>query len=260
MATTDLSTRVIVQGLRTTVVGVNVTYVPSLESTQDEVAALDDDDPEGSVFITDEQTAGRGRHGRQWLAPPGTSLLLSVMLRPSAEVFPKLVMVASLALANAVEQVTGLHAEIKWPNDLLVNGKKAGGVLVEGAFFGEDPRYAAIGIGVNVNWDAMTIAGAPYPATSLSQELGQPISRNTLAIALLNELDRLYLAAQRGEPVREAWRAKVSTLGRHVRLMLDGIAVDGIAEDVDGDGALLVRSADGKLEAYYAAEVTLQEA
>jgi len=257
MPSTELSTRAIVQGLRTQIVGVNISYFASLESTQDEAAAVEDDDPEGAVFITDEQTAGRGRHGRQWEAPPGSGLLLSVQLRPSAAVCPLLGMIASLAACRAIQQTTGLAAAIKWPNDLLVNGRKVGGVLVETEFFGEDPHFTAVGVGINVNWDAISIPDAPYPVSSLSKELGAPVSRNQLAIALLNELDRLYLAAQRGQSPYADWKALVATLGTRVRVAVPG-RFDGIAKDVTVDGGLVVRADDSEERTFYAGDVTLQ--
>ncbi len=256
---TDLSTHAIVSGLHTQIVGCTVAFFQSIESTQDEAqAAALDDEPEGCVFIADEQSKGRGQHGRHWEAPPGTGLLLSVMLRPSVEVYPQLVMVASLAAVQAIADVTGLQPALKWPNDVLVNGRKAGGILVEGEFLGDAPRYVAVGIGLNVNWDDIALPDAPYAPTSLSREAGHPIPRTQLAIALLNHLDALYLAAQRGEPLLDAWRAKLSTLGKHVRLMAGSRTIEGVAEDVTADGALVLRLPDGSTEAHLMGEITLQ--
>lgn len=256
MPSSDLSTRIIVQGLRTQVVGANVSYFASLPSTQDEAAAVEDDDPEGAVFITDEQTSGRGRNGRHWDAPPGAGLLLSVQLRPSVAVCALLGMIASLAACRAIEQTTGLAVAIKWPNDLLVNNRKVGGVLVETEFYGEDPHFTALGVGINVNWDGIDIPDAPYPVSSLSKELGQAVSRNQLAIALLNELDRLYLAAGQGESPYDDWKALVATLGTKVRVLTPG-RFDGTAVDVSADGALVVRAENGDERTFYAGDVTL---
>lgn len=257
MSTNPISTRRIVFGLDTQIVGVNITYQESMPSTQDEAHSVEDDDPEGMVFITDEQTEGRGRDGRTWVAPPGAGLLLSVYLRPDATTYAKLGMVASLAAAEAIAAVTGLPTTIKWPNDLLVNGRKVGGVLVEGHFFGEVPHHAAVGVGINVNWDTIDIPEAPYVPTSLSRELGEPVDRNALAIALLNHLDRLYLAAQRGAPIHDAWRARLSTLGQRVHLAGSGPERDALAVDVTPDGGLVVQDAAGGQETVYAADVTL---
>lgn len=260
MPSSDLSPRVIVQGLRTEVVGSNVTYFESIESTQDEAASVEDDDPEGAVFVAEEQTEGRGRHGRSWLAPRGSSLLLSVQLRPSAQAYRQFGMLAPLAAARAIEHVTGLPAAIKWPNDLLVHGRKVGGVLVEAEFFGEDPHFVAVGVGINANWDDVDLPDAAYPVTSLSRELGKPVSRNQLAVAFLNELDRLYLAVQRGASVYLDWRAKVSTLGQRVQVSEGARRYTGVAEDLAPDGALVVRRDDGSVETVYAADVTLAPA
>jgi BirA family transcriptional regulator, biotin operon repressor / biotin---[acetyl-CoA-carboxylase] ligase len=162
-------------------------YLERCASTQRELGA---DAPEGAVVATDEQTAGRGRLGRPWFAAPGTSLLFSLNLRPTVQTpqLPGLAIVAGMATAEAVGQVTGLMPEIKLPNDLLVEGRKLAGILAEAR---ED--RVVLGIGVNVNVAPEDLPkGVDLEATSLLAELGTPTDRAKLLAAILLELERRY--------------------------------------------------------------------
>lgn len=162
-------------------------YVESTPSTQ---LLLPPDAPEGAVAVAGEQTAGRGRLGRSWLAPPGTSLLCSVQLRPEVpgERLPELTGVAARACAEAIAALTSLAAEVKFPNDVLVQGRKAAGVLAEAR---ED--RVVLGIGVNVNVpDDLLPEDVGRPATSLLVETGRDIDRAELLVELLERLERAY--------------------------------------------------------------------
>ena len=169
--------------------GAEYLYLESTPSTQ---LLLDADAPEGTVVVADEQTSGRGRLGRRWLAPAGTSLLCSVQLRPRVDPqrLPELTGVAAHAAAEALETVTGLAVEIKEPNDLLVGGRKVAGVLAEAR-----EERVVLGIGINVN-----IADADLPkevdlqATSLLVETGEATDRAELLAELLDRLERRYAA------------------------------------------------------------------
>jgi BirA family transcriptional regulator, biotin operon repressor / biotin---[acetyl-CoA-carboxylase] ligase len=160
-------------------------FVARCESTQRELPA---DAPEGAVVATDEQTAGRGRLGRSWFAEPGTSLLFSINLRPPVETprLPELSVVAGLATADAIREVTRLTPDIKLPNDLLVGGRKLAGILAEA----KDDRVV-LGIGINVNAKTLPKDVDTQP-TSLLAELGAPVGRATLLAAILLELERRY--------------------------------------------------------------------
>ncbi len=162
-------------------------YLEQCESTQRELPA---DAPEGAVVAADEQTAGRGRMGRPWLAAPGTSLLFSVNLRPPVETqrLPALTIVAGVAAADGVREATGLMPEIKLPNDLLVNGKKLAGILAEAR---EDRVVLGMGINVNVSREDLP-AEVDRESTSLLVELGEPVDRARLLAAILLELERQY--------------------------------------------------------------------
>jgi BirA family biotin operon repressor/biotin-[acetyl-CoA-carboxylase] ligase len=162
-------------------------FVESTPSTQ---LLLDAAAPEGAVVVADEQTAGRGRLGRRWLAPAGTSLLCSVQLRPSVNPsrLPELTGVAARACAQAIEDVAGVLPEVKFPNDLLLGGRKLAGVLAEA----REGRVVA-GIGVNVNIHASDLpADVGKPATSLLLETGHEVDRSALLVALLDRLEAGY--------------------------------------------------------------------
>jgi BirA family biotin operon repressor/biotin-[acetyl-CoA-carboxylase] ligase len=169
--------------------GLDYRYVDSTPSTQ---LLLPPEAEEGAVVAAGEQTAGRGRLGRSWVAPAGTSLLCSVQLRPtvSSERLPELTGVAAHACSEAIEAVTGLQTELKFPNDVLVGGRKVAGILAEA----REGRVVA-GIGVNVNVaDADLPSGLETPATSLLVETGREVDRAELLVALLDRLERRYRA------------------------------------------------------------------
>lgn len=163
------------------------TFVESCASTQ---SLLRDDDPEGATVAADHQTAGRGRLGRTWLAPPGRAILCSVLLRPELPmaIWPELSLVAGEAVAAALRAETGLDAVVEHPNDVLVGGRKLVGVLPEAS-----SGRVALGIGVNVNQTAEELpADTAKPPTSLRVELGRELPRAPLLAAILLELERGY--------------------------------------------------------------------
>jgi BirA family biotin operon repressor/biotin-[acetyl-CoA-carboxylase] ligase len=226
-----------------------ILYFPAIGSTNTHAMELARAGAaEGTLVTTDDQTSGRGRVGRSWLAMPYQQLALSVVLRPS---FPPhfLVMASALAVAGAIEEITGLRPGIKWPNDVLLAGRKVCGILIE-----TSGDVAVLGIGLNVNG---SLAGHPEfaaKAATLADALGHGVSREALAASLLKRLDADYAALQGGGEdaragLRAAWRARLVTLGTHVTIRQNNGAIEGLAEDVNADGALLVRAADGVLRA-----------
>lgn len=246
-------------GLGTAVVGREVRSYRQVGSTMDLAReAAQEGAPDGLVIVADEQTAGRGRLNRQWIAPPGSSLLTTILLRPSIEVAQKLTVIASLAVCEAIEEATGLSVRLKWPNDALINGKKVCGILIETD--SQDGHFVAlVGIGLNVNFDPANLTDAVYPPTTLSHELGSEVDRLPLLRALLRHFDRLLAAAQNGVPVHEQWQRRLTTPGLRVRVtMSDGTVEEGVAEGVGPNGELLVRRADGSLATVVAGDVTLR--
>lgn len=218
--------------------------------------------PHGTVVVADEQTAGRGTKGRSWVSEAGRNVLTTLVLRPSAEQMKRLSIVTPAAVAQAVEETTGLSPRIKWPNDVELGRRKFGGILIEGDWRADGPVWALIGIGVNVNFDPTPHAAQiDRPATSLMIELGRELSREAVLAALLNAFERAYERAASQE-VFEAWRSRLDTLGRRVRIIAPNGApiVEGIAEDATFDGALIVRDAEGRRHTITAGEVSLRDA
>jgi len=213
---------------------------------------------EGTVVIADVQTAGRGRSGRSWLSPQG-SLAMSIVLRPPLDYLPGMVMIAALAVVRAIEEMTGLRCAIKWPNDVLVSGKKVCGILVESEAAGKQINYVILGVGVNINFEPSVFPEIAEIATSISHELGKEIDREEFICLLLFELEKLYLELQAGgcSSVYRQWRERLETLGKLVNIRSEQKVERGIAEDVTEDGSLLLRRADGSLVEIVAGDVTV---
>jgi BirA family biotin operon repressor/biotin-[acetyl-CoA-carboxylase] ligase len=167
-------------------------------------------------------------------------------------------MVAALATSRCIEKAAGLKTVIKWPNDVLIRGKKVSGILTESALRGQSVDWAVIGIGINVNFDPKAYPEIADIATSLSVELGKKVSQLEVLLHLLNEVEYFYSALRRGDPIYQEWRAKLETLGKVVQVKTGTDVEKGYAESVDEDGALLLRRPDGTLVRIIAGEVTLR--
>ena len=202
---------------------------------------------EGTVIIAGEQTAGRGRLGQKWLSPPGSSISLSIILRPTLPQLPQLNMAACLATVQSIEKVTGLKPSIKWPNDVLLNGKKVSGILMENIFQGGELKAAILGIGINAKFDALAFTEISAIATSLSTESGREISPGDILPSLLEEFEQLYQELQGGTTVFERWLARVETLGKLVRVKSGDIVEEGYAESINANGSLVLKRPDGSL-------------
>jgi BirA family transcriptional regulator, biotin operon repressor / biotin---[acetyl-CoA-carboxylase] ligase len=204
----------------------------------------------GTVVVADEQTAGRGRRGRRWQARRGEALLCSILLRPSLAPAQgvRLTMLSAVAVAGAL-RCLGLQAAIKWPNDVLLSGRKTAGILVESESAGERMIYAVAGIGVNVNTPAPELATISPQATSLLVEAGHLFSRRRVLRLLLAEFWSRFADMERdgGEAVFSEWRALLDTLGRDVTVTVGDEVISGKAEDVAGDGSLIVHQESGRL-------------
>jgi BirA family transcriptional regulator, biotin operon repressor / biotin---[acetyl-CoA-carboxylase] ligase len=251
-------------GLATEYVGRNVVYLPETGSTNVEARRLAERGvPEGTLVIADHQTAGRGRLQRRWEAPPGSSLLMSLIFRPPLAPFQvqRLTMICGLAVVDAVESETGLRVDLKWPNDLVLCGAKVGGILTEVAMAGDRVDWAIVGIGLNVNVNFAQQPGDFLMApTSLSQALERPVARLPLLKVLLCILERRYEALKAGHSFHNEWAERLVTLGKPVTVSTSDTVWEGTAEGVDADGALLVRLADGRLQVVVAGDVTLRPA
>ncbi|HZU01965.1 MAG TPA: biotin--[acetyl-CoA-carboxylase] ligase [Ktedonobacteraceae bacterium] len=274
-STTQFNIALLQQQLRTLsfAIGNRLVYVPTVGSTN--VLAMQlarAGSEEGLLVLTDSQSAGKGRHGRRWVDVYGCNILSSLLLRP---LFPLylLVMIASLAVVEAIQGVVGEHgitATIKWPNDVLVGNRKVAGILVETSHDRSGQLVAIVGIGVNVNGRltfeegvAPEMAALTATATTLETVYGQQISREFFLAALLRHIEAYYLALQQeartsslsnsiastgpiSRSVREKWRSYLSTLDRTIQVRQGDTVLEGIAEDVNETGELLLRLHSGE--------------
>ena len=223
----------------------------------------------GVVVFAESQTRGRGRMGRSWASPRGKGLWFSVLLRPKLPMSAagRLTSAASVAIARAIREQTGLEAEIKWPNDIFINGRKCAGILAELRSELDAIKFVILGIGLDVNCDA-----GDFPpetrgiATSLKMELAKQerasILRGDFAVALLRELDRACgLAGDDGgfDEIRREWGRRSSTLGKRVALQIGPHRLEGFAQALDEDGALMVRCDHGRIEHVVSGDVMMEK-
>ena len=254
----DLTPEAIHRALTTRVFGRRLHYQETMGSTQDDAHHLAFlGAPEGTLVLAEAQTAGRGRFQRPWITDPGGSLTLSLILKPRLAGLPKLNMLACLAVLFSIRRLTGLPSKIKWPNDILIGGKKVCGILIDSQMRIDEVEYAIVGIGLNVNLDPAKYPEIPS-ATSISAEVGHPVSRLDLLVNILADMERLYEGIQRQEPVHEVWSLFLDTLGRDIVVRWGDVTEQGRAETVDEDGNLLLRRPDGSLVRVIAGEVTLR--
>jgi BirA family biotin operon repressor/biotin-[acetyl-CoA-carboxylase] ligase len=209
--------------------------------------------PDGTIVVAETQTAGRGRRGRAWRDEPGASLLLSIVLRPRLEpaALPTLSLAAAVAVAEALREEPGVDARLKWPNDVLVGGRKIAGLLLE-ARLGHGDTVAVLGVGINVGQRAFP-ADLAGRATSASLAAGRAVDRERVLGAVVAAVHRWRGRLEREgfAPVRARWRELADTLGQPIGV--DGVR--GTAVDIDTDGALLV-DAGGRRTRVLAGEVT----
>lgn len=231
-------------------------YFPEAGSTNE--IALDwlrHEAPTRAVVVADAQVQGRGRLGRSWHAPAGSSLIVSVILRPPEAVLGRLTMVGAVAIAEMIESL-GLDAvDIKWPNDVRLNGLKVCGILPEAAWNGNELLGVVLGMGVNISTD---FSGTPMQATatSLKSALGYAPDRTDLLAQLLTRVD-VWCERAASDVLFDAWRRRLSTIGQTVSV--SHTELRGVAEGVDERGALMVRTEAGSLERVVAGDIRLGE-
>jgi BirA family biotin operon repressor/biotin-[acetyl-CoA-carboxylase] ligase len=277
-----------------------IVYLPSVGSTNHVARERAvQGAPEGLLAIAEEQTAGRGRMGRRWWAPAGSALLSSLLFRPGRTIEPfgqsvseragpargqvraggdglqpaqQLTMLCALAAADAVAELTALAVDLKWPNDLLVRGRKLAGLLAESAYTGDRLDAVIVGLGINVNTDFGSAPPFMDAATSLRLELGHPVDRLPLLVAYLDGVAQRYARFKGGALPFDEWVNRLVTVGQYVTAVVGtqtapspdavgGVSpqrLSGLAEGVDVDGALLLRTSDGSVHRLLAADVSLQ--
>ena len=250
---------------KTRVVGREIHVFQETTSTNDVIERFARDGvTEGVVVFAESQTKGRGRLGRKWTSPARRGLWFSVLLRPDfrPQAATQLTVAAATALTRAITSQTGLRPEIKWPNDLLLRGRKAAGILTELNAELDRVKYLILGIGVDVN-----LAANEFPpelrktATSLKIETGQHVNRAELAAAIIRELDADYerICSGQFESVANEWEERCTTLGQNVTIRVGPRSVQGRAESLDAEGALLLRTQFGHLERIIGGDVSLEK-
>jgi len=237
----------------------DIRYEAEVSSTMDVARELAiQGAPHGTVALAGAQTSGRGRLGRSWVSEPNTNLYFTVVLRPSLTLLSRLAMVTPLAVAEAIEQVTKLRAEIKWPNDVQIDGLKCCGVLIDSEVQGSLPRFCLVGIGINVNSDPDGLPELAGIATSIANCAGHKISREDLLGAVLSRLGAHCMAVESGTPVQHLWKSRLNTIGRSVNVQSGADVHSGVVEDVTEEGTLKLRRDDGSIVSIPAGEVTLR--
>jgi len=250
---------------RTKIIGRDIRVFEQTTSTNDVIEKLARDGVrEGVVVFAESQTGGRGRLGRKWISPARKGLWFSVLLRPELrpQETTQLTVASATALRRAIQSETGLRPEIKWPNDILVGGKKVAGILTELSAEPDKVRHVVLGIGVDVN-----LAAGDLPvemrrtATSLKIESGEAVLRPALAVAALRALDEDYARVCAGQfpAVADEWEANCATIGRNVTVQIGDRKIRGYAESLDDAGALLLRTEHGRLEPITGGDVTLEK-
>ena len=234
-------------GLFTRIVGKRLLFFQEVGSTMDEAKLrAERGTEEGTVVVAETQTSSRGRQGRTWVSRSG-NLYFSVVLYPSLQTLPYLNSLCGVAVVRAIANISGLKPRIKWPNDILLDGKKAAGVLVESAIAGDAVRYSIVGIGINVALDADEIDEIAGGAISLNQASAGDIPRDELLREILQQLDGLYILLNHGNTPVEEWEELLETLGQRVRVSWQGEEYVGFADGIDSQGSLLLRQDNGQV-------------
>lgn len=248
--------------LKTTVFGRKAVMLPSTLSTQGDVQKLAEEGvDEGAIVFAEEQTGGRGRFGRKWFSPSGKGIWMSVLLRPELAIqhTPQLTLLTGVAVCRAIRACTGAQAGIKWPNDLLIDGRKMCGILLESTVEDHEVRYCVAGIGVDANFDKHDYPeDLQHIATSLKIETGHPVDRTALAAAILTELEHLYFLYQKEgfSVIASLWEALSVSLHRKVTITNPHGVIEGTTVGLDPSGALVVEKQDGQRELIVSGEVS----
>ncbi|MDP8263469.1 MAG: biotin--[acetyl-CoA-carboxylase] ligase [Candidatus Ancaeobacter aquaticus] len=250
--------------LCTKIIGRNVVSFEETASTSSVALRMaEDGEPEGTIVIAESQNKGRGRHGRCWSSPKGKGLWFSLILRPdiSPQDISQITCAGAIACARAITDISGCETEIKWPNDIIVGGKKISGILTEINSDLEGIRYVVLGVGINVNVDK-----TDFPkeirniATSMKIELSKNVSRLSVLGSFLQWFEEYYLELQSGkfDRIRTDWISLSNTIGKYVTVETQGKKIEGYATGVDPKGNLVVRLPNGLNEYVMSGDVTVQ--
>ncbi len=258
-----LRERDVKQGLKTKTVGRELVLLPKIDSTN--ILAMElalRGSPEGTVVAAETQSGGKGRLGRTWISPKG-NLYLSVILRPMIPVHkaPLITMMGAVAVASAIRTICEVAAAIKWPNDILISGKKVSGLLTELSAEQDRIRHIVLGIGVDVNMDLEALPPeVRILSTSLAAETGTRINRTLLLQELLRSIERWYQAfLENPAKVLREWQKLNMTLGSRIRVTGAGENLEGLAKGIDEDGRLIIKLDDDSVRLVAAGDVSIMK-
>lgn len=249
--------------LRTKTYGRRLEIFGVTESTQAEAKQLaEEEKPEGMLVMAEQQTGGRGRQGRRWHSPPHKGIWMSLLLRPDLPLrsAPQLTLLTAVAVCRAIRRVTGVQAGIKWPNDLLVDGKKVCGILLESAVEDTQMKYCIAGIGIDVNLEQEDLPSELHSiATSLKLAAGQAQDRAELAAEVLNEMELLIgrYEVEGFQPIKQLWEEMSVTLGRSVTIHGAQGVITGKAVSLDDSGGLNLLDESGQLATIFSGDIEL---
>lgn len=250
--------------LKTKILGREIISYKKVDSTNDIAYSLAEKNmKEGTVVLAEEQTKGKGRHGRSWSSPSRGGIYMSYILRPeiAPNEIPGVTLLAAVAVARAIRELSGLEAMIKWPNDIMIDGKKICGILTEMKAQQDNVDFVVVGIGINVNTPAKQL---PKGASSISEELrrsciNRTVSRVELVKKVLETLEEYYnMLKKKGfRPIIDAWKENTAMIGARVKVSLPNRVFEGQAHDINPDGALIVRLDSGVLERVSSGDVVM---
>jgi BirA family transcriptional regulator, biotin operon repressor / biotin---[acetyl-CoA-carboxylase] ligase len=250
-------------GLKTSIIGQQIHYKESVDSTQKIAHRLGlENVPEGTVVVADEQIGGKGRLDRVWHSPKNTGIWMSIILRPNIPLpkAPQLTLLTAVAVVQAIVDSTGLEPNIKWPNDILINGKKVTGILTELQAEADRIHSVIIGIGMNVNQKLEDFPSELHSiATSLLLEKGETVNRAELIQAVFSRLEKLYLLyLDKGfEPIKLLWESYAISIGKKITARTLSGSIAGLAQGITEDGVLLLEDENGKVHSIYSADIEI---
>ena len=243
--------------------GSNVVYYDEIDSTNNcAKEAGDNKAPHGTLFVADMQVAGKGRRGRVWQSPAGSSIYMTILLYPEISPLkaPQLTLVMAIAVAEGIKEVTGLDTKIKWPNDIVVNGRKICGILTEMSTEIDYINHVVIGAGINVNQDDFP-EDIRKTASSLKMELGKQVKRSELIAAIMKSFEKDYEIFVKTEDLsglQELYNSMLVNLDRDVKVLEPGNEYEAHALGINKTGELIVRTAEGEEKEIYAGEVSVR--
>jgi len=237
--------------LDTKIIGKKILFFEEVDSTNNKAKQIALEENEGTVVISEMQTSGRGRRGRGWYSPKG-GIYVSFILKPnvSPEKASQLTLVSSLALVETLNAMNNnLNAKIKWPNDVLISGKKISGILTELSSDMEKINYIVVGIGINLNTEKEIL---PENGTSLKKEMKEEVSIKLFLKSFLGHYDLIYQEYLNGDidQIIERWKNNSDTLGKKVKIIGINETYEGLAKDIDENGALILKTKEKEIKIY----------